>query len=136
MQTKYSVGDKVTYDLGNGIDHGVVTRIEINKVNNPETSCRFKIWAKWENGDREQWFGENDGAVEIIQSENTTQPAEPKYSKETVKTILIAYVGPVLGYNKEFVSDEIIEKTFQEVNKEPDPEYAEYLRLKSKFETN
>jgi hypothetical protein len=53
-----------------------------------------------------------------------------------VKTILIAYVGPVLGYNKEFVSDEIIEKTFQEVNKEPDPEYAEYLRLKSKFETN
>jgi hypothetical protein len=128
MTKKFNVGDKVAcYMHQNSPDYGVVIKIE-------KTINFSKIWAKWESDNQEHWFAEHEEQyVKIIQSVDNT---EPKYSKETIKAVLIAYVKCVLKYNCELVSDEIIEKTFHEVNKEEsDPEYVEYLRLKSKFET-
>lgn len=125
MAAKYSVGDKVAYKMPTNIDTGTVTRID-----------RHKIWALWDtktsiNYGEETWFEVDDESASILE-----HAVKPEITKEIVEVILKAFVTTVMSYNSSFITDSVVEKTIATIKRDNDPEYAEYLRLKSKFETN
>jgi hypothetical protein len=125
MTTKYSVGDKVAYKMPTSIDTGTVLRIEGDK-----------IWALWDtqasiNFKEETWFESDDDSAYILE-----HAVKPEITKELVELVLKAFITTVMSYNSSYITDSVVEKTIAAINRDSDPEYAEYLRLKSKFETN
>lgn len=122
MSTKYSVGDKVSYVMPTSrdpynADIGIVTRID-----------GISIWTQWNTGE-ESWFEEGDASASILE-----RAVKPEITKEIVEVVLKAFVTTVMSYNSSFITDCAVEKTIATIKRDSDPEYAEYLRLKSKFD--
>ena len=123
------VGDKVIRSNPIGYKIGTLYKKE-----------RLEYWFKWDNGDENTYINKND----LMNSDRTRLyeeadvPTEPIPHADMIEKILDIYcrqdcpTWSMVAAN----SDKCVEYIIKALKKDSDPEYAEYLRLKEKYETN
>ncbi|ASJ79206.1 hypothetical protein P26059A_0054 [Curvibacter phage P26059A] len=135
----YEVGDIVEESSPDGKvgDTGVVTKIEEYAGTSPVV---YKVWAMWENDNRELNFPSNHHSYRI----KTKRKVEPEITLKTVSKVLFKYSkyanqrGRFTSQHLMLVAEEIFQSLLaeqQELQRQNDPEYQKYLELKKKFET-
>ena len=137
--TNYEVGDTVEVINidGDVLDTGVVTKIEEYGGTSPEV---FKVWAMWEVDECDTSFPSNHTLFRI----KTRRLSDQEITLETVTKILAQYfdsytvtsvytLEQLQAVAKRVLDD--MQAKQQELQRQNDPEYQKYLKLKKKFET-
>lgn len=116
---KYKIGDRVKYDGNSGTDTGIVT-----EVDHDGCSGENFIYVKWDSDGDISGFWDTETPFSLIET----------IPREIVKKVLRSYIVNIIGYNPDLLADETIDIVYQDLLKQDDPDYQQYLKLKARFE--